>query len=44
MENCQNCGHSCHCKEICTQKVINEFNKSYDIECCKQCRHNEEKK
>lgn len=38
---CENCGHNCHCGTKCTQKIINEFNEQYKIECCAHCRHRE---
>ena len=38
-ENCQNCGHDCHCEGKCEQEIVNEFGEKYKIECCRNCRH-----
>jgi len=43
MAYCQNCGHDCHCGGKCMQEQINEFNEKYKIECCGNCRHENNK-
>lgn len=39
---CQNCGHKCHCDEICKQEMYDGDMKPITIECCKYCRHKNE--
>lgn len=39
---CQNCGHKCHCDEICKQEIHDGDMQPIIIECCKNCRHKDE--
>ena len=43
MSNCKNCGHKCHCDEKCKIEITNEFGEKYNIECCGNCRCENEK-
>ena len=38
MENCQNCGHKCHCGKSCTQEHKDGDGKNILILCCNYCR------
>ena len=38
MKICQNCGHECHCNDICWKK----YDDGGDTLCCKHCRHDKE--
>ena len=45
MENCQNCGHKCHCDEyngVCKQVTTDGDGLRQEILCCQHCRHEEE--
>ena len=44
MSNCKNCGHKCHCDGKCKIEITNEFGEKYNIECCGNCRCENEKK
>ena len=39
---CKNCGHKCHCDEICKQEMHDGDMQPITIECCKNCRHKNE--
>ena len=41
MENCQNCGHKCHCGEKCMQTYKDGDGKDVKL-CCKECNCDEE--
>ena len=38
MNNCQNCGHECHCGSNCVQNHKDGDGNNLQIECCKNCR------
>ena len=41
IDNCLNCGHTCHCNSKCKQEIVNEYGEKYEIECCGYCRHSD---
>ena len=38
MENCQNCGHICHCGTTCLQTHKDGDGNDIQINCCSHCR------
>ena len=38
MSNCSNCGHDCHCGNVCIQQNVDGDGNQVQTECCKNCR------